>query len=477
MADYFGPRLLELPQQNFSQVRACGPPSWPPRRTSIYRYLSSYYTDVSQAKTLQVYDSKAMSLSLLLGPGLLGTLGHQHKRQRKMLNPVFSVKHLREMTPIFYDVIHRTRDAVMQRVIDSGHKNGIELDMLSWSGRTTLEVLGQAGLGVSFDPLTEDRPNAFADAVKDFFPQLSRLVALRGIISIAVKIGSRAFRRWVVERMPFDNVQQLKCIADTLHNRSVEIFNERKAALESGDEAIKHQIGEGRDIMSILVRENMRASESDKLPDEELIAQGSTTVLAGMDTTANSLARVLRLLADHPQIQDKLRQEIIQAVESEGEGGTLEFDKVMALPYLEAICRETVRYPGVTALFRTKKDMVLPLSEPIRMRDGTMVDAIPIPKGTEVLPNVIAANCNPALWGPDASEWRPERWLEPIPRAVEEAHIPGVYSHLMTFIGGNKSCIGFKFAQIEFKMVLLILLQHFEFRPTGKKIFWNFGLL
>ena len=69
-------------------------------------------------------------LRLLLGPGLLGVLGEvdhlvdfalysskilnrgtgeQHRRQRKMLNPVFSVKHLREMTPLFYEVIHRVR--------------------------------------------------------------------------------------------------------------------------------------------------------------------------------------------------------------------------------------------------------------------------------------------------------------------------------------------------------------------------------
>ena len=66
-------------------------------------------------------------------------------------------------------------------------------------------------------------------------------------------------------------------------------------------------------------------------------------ILAGMDTTANSLARVLQLLADRPQVQEKLRQEILQAVESEGEGDTLDFDKVMALPYLEAVCRETMR--------------------------------------------------------------------------------------------------------------------------------------
>lgn len=62
----------------------------------------------------------------------------------------------------------QTRDAISQRVKASASKGGLELDMLSWMGRTTLEVLGQAGLGYSFDPLTEDRADEFATAVKDF---------------------------------------------------------------------------------------------------------------------------------------------------------------------------------------------------------------------------------------------------------------------------------------------------------------------
>ncbi len=51
---------------------------------------------------------------------------------------------------------------------DQSEKSGAELDMLSWMGRTTLEVLGQAGLGYSFDPLTEDVADEFASAVKSF---------------------------------------------------------------------------------------------------------------------------------------------------------------------------------------------------------------------------------------------------------------------------------------------------------------------
>ena len=72
----------------------------------------------------------------------------------------------------------------------------------------------------------------------------------------------------------------------------------------------------------------------------------------------------------------------------------------------------------------------MPLSKPIRGLDGTLIKEIPVPEGTIVLVGMLASNRNPELWGPDAEEWRPERWLEPLPETVTEAHVPGIYSHL-----------------------------------------------
>ncbi len=81
----------------------------------------------------------------------------------------------------------------------------------------------------------------------------------------------------------------------------------------------------------------------------------------------------------------------------------------------------------------------MPLMEPIRMRDGTLSNALHIPKNARVIANITACNRDPALWGPDANEWRPSRWLEPLPRELEEAHIPGVYSHLYACCNTNSS--------------------------------------
>ena len=75
---------------------------------------------------------------------------------------------------------------------------------------------------------------------------------------------------------------------------------------------------------------------------------------------------------------------------------------------------------------------MLPLHEPIRGVDGTLISEVSVPKDTVVVVvlNLQACNTNKALWGEDAYEWKPERWLAPLPPALEEARIPGVYSNL-----------------------------------------------
>lgn len=120
-----------------------------------------------------------------------------------------------------------------------------------------------------------------------------------------------------------------------------------------------------------------------------------------------------------------------------------------------------------SVFIRARKDAVLPLSEPIRGIDGTYIESIFVPKGTHVSLGVLAINRDPLLWGDDANEWNPERWLKPLPKQLTEARVFGAYSHLyvhfttllhgihelivysMTFLGGSRGCIGFKFAEME----------------------------
>lgn len=79
---------------------------------------------------------------------------------------------------------------------------------------------------------------------------------------------------------------------------------------------------------------------------------------------------------------------------------------------------------------RTRKDVILPFSNPVKGLDGRDVTEVLIPNNTNVIISVICANRNPDIWGPDAEEWKPERWLSPLPDTIVDAHMPGIYSHL-----------------------------------------------
>jgi cytochrome P450 len=62
--------------------------------------------------------------------------------------------------------------------------------------------------------------------------------------------------------------------------------------------------------------------------------------------------------------------------------------------------------------------------------DGRELTEIYVPKDTAIIIGIQACNRNKSIWGEDALEWKPERWLNKLPDSVAAARVPGVYSHL-----------------------------------------------
>ena len=126
-------------------------------------------------------------------------------------------------------------------------------------------------------------------------PYTTKLVVPLMFLPLISSITTPSFRRRVVEKLPFKSAQHVREIIDDLYATSQLVFNAKKSALTGGDEKMKHDVSEGRDIMSVLceygrpqwymsrflntrfatVKANMAACEGDRLPDDELIAQMS----------------------------------------------------------------------------------------------------------------------------------------------------------------------------------------------------------
>lgn len=72
----------------------------------------------------------------------------------------------------------------------------------------------------------------------------------------------------------------------------------------------------------------------------------------------------------------------------------------------------------------------MPLSSPIRGKDGNMISEIFVPAGSAICIALRACNTNREIWGDDAYEWKPERWLGPLPDSVTNADMPGILPNL-----------------------------------------------
>ncbi|KAL5525409.1 hypothetical protein ACEPAF_9279 [Sanghuangporus sanghuang] len=427
------------------------------------------------------------------GPGIVAVVGEQHRKQRKLLSPVFNVHHLRGLTPIFYRISHELVDVLRRKFDDHGPGARLEIEMLYWLKRTALEIIGQGGLGYSFGPLDSTTRSEYSESVKNFAPTLFRLSILRQFLPFFSSIGPAWLRRVIVRILPIKRVQRLREIVIVMDKTVRAIYTEKCSRLNAGDSAVRAQISEGRDITSILLRENTKSTEEDKLSDEEILGQMSTLIFAGQDTTSAAFTRTLQTLAEHPSAQTRLRDELLEAHALAR--GDLDYDTLHTLPFLDAVVRETLRlYPPVFMLHRvTTKDTILPLSVPIHISDGrSPISSLPLRKNTNVIIAIDAANRRTDIFGPDAEQWRPERWLERDDpenednktNSHENSHnekvsnnkLPGVYSGLMTFLGGGRSCIGFNFAILEIKTLLAALIPAFHFElPEEKELAWKLG--
>ncbi|EKM58163.1 uncharacterized protein PHACADRAFT_252249 [Phanerochaete carnosa HHB-10118-sp] len=470
--------------------------------------LALQHIFVKNQQAFDVNNAFIQSNLLMFGEGLTATLDKQHKKQRKMLNPVFAVSNLRELLPIIQPIANEMASVFTKHVPADGTTT--ELDVMPWLSRGAQEYISQACFGWTFNALDLDKRNTYSEAARRYTPAALRVSWLRPYLPFIVKIFPLSWRTKMLEWYPGEDMKNFVYILDVMYKTSKRIFGEKKKALEGGLEGKANVITsgksegdmgpvmQGKDIMSILLNANASSNQADRLTDSELMGQMSTLLFAGFETTTYAISRILWVLASHPEAQARIRSEVKVAKErylSQGfstvaawHDASLSYDDLTALPYLDAVIRETLRvYPPSSVHFRmASQDTTLPLQYPVNSVDGKPVDAIPIKKGTQILVSIIASNHSKEVWGEDASEWKPERWLNladnEMPKGITDSvKYPGVYCGMMTFLGGPRGCIGFKFSEMEAKQVLATLLPRLHFAlPSAvdengnrKEVYWK----
>ncbi|CAE6455769.1 unnamed protein product [Rhizoctonia solani] len=417
----------------------------------------------------------------VFGGGLLAQSGDEHRVHRKLLNPVFTMRFLRELVnafdnmPIFMDIAKQTSEGIKKDIASfKGPSN--EVDVFPWATVAALELVGEAGLGYSFSSFTGER-NEYNIAIKSVMQVFSKMGPFMKVLPYVYRMGTPSFRSWILKHIPHNNIQQLLHAVRIQNEQAEEVIRTRQGLISSGED-LSSQAGRGRDIMTLLMKANEATGSQHHVSRQEMVGHMNTFVFAGHETTSTAVARILDILAQKPRVQVELREEIRKYFEKNL--SDTNYDGLLELPYLDGVVRETLRLHGpVTLLNRIcEEDIVLPLHYPIETPAGKLT-SIPIKKGTRVYATISASNRYERIWGERAKEYLPERWIESKIEEVTQpgVHLPGVYSSMMTFGAGSHACIGFKFAIMEIKVMIAELIKDFKFEPSQEEHDWeSFGI-
>ncbi|KAJ7698392.1 cytochrome P450 [Mycena rosella] len=386
-------------------------------------------------------EATRVSLGRIVGPGILVVEGDVHKQQRKIMNPAFGAPQVRELTSIFVDTSIQLRDIWVAQAAQNGGVARVEV--LSWLSKATLDIIGLAGFNYRINALgaeSHDVPDPLAEAFDALFTSGTGFGVLRLLQS----------RVSVLRNIPTKQDIIMHAAQATMLRIGRQLLEESKREIAANG---TFDTGRGRDLLTLLVR----ANTSKEIPADQRLSDEDVLALAGHETSSTAVTWALFALTQNMAAQRRLREELL-AVTTD----TPTMDELNSLPYLECVVKETLRvHAPVTGTDRmAMRDDVVPLGTPVTDIHGTVHESLHIRKGQRILIPIISLNRDSAIWGPDAMEFIPERWEAGTPVSNT---IPGVWGHMMTFLGGPRSCIGFRFSLVEIKALLFTLVRALEF--------------
>ncbi|PWY64734.1 cytochrome P450 [Aspergillus sclerotioniger CBS 115572] len=401
-------RLLEtmwkryhLYGNTYTSKRVLNPGIYTVEPENIKTILSTNFKDYGLGHRAQHYEP-------LLGRGIFDTDGDHWATSRALLRPSFTrnkvadLKSFEHLIPDLFALIPRDGETVV--------------DLQDLFFRYTMDSATAFLFGQSVGSLRMDQSDlSFAPAFN---------YALEAIWMSLILGPFRIFKR-------DQKAEQCYRICREFAERFVE---DAVKAVRSGKDETKRE--------SYIFSHELARNTADK---RRILDELLNILLAGRDTTASLLSNMFFMLAKYPAIWDKLRREVASL-----EGRLPTYEELRNLKYLRCCMNESLRLHPVVPLNErlAMKDTVLPLGGG---KDG--LSPVFVAKGTQVAYNVYGMHRRTDLYGPDAEEFRPERW--------EDGQLNPRWEYL-PFNGGPRICIGQQYALAEVGYVTVRMAQEFQ---------------
>jgi cytochrome P450 len=365
-------------------------------------------------------------LRALIGDGLLTSEGDHWRRHRRLVQPLFSRQHVTSYGPAMADAARRLTDRW------ESFPDGTVISVAGQMSAVTLEIVGRAlfGSDLSGDAGPMGRAMAAGQRVATlatFVPLSWGPRSTRALKAVARRVG----------RTP-----------EGIEGVVGRIVSGRRAAVRgSGRHADDALAG---DLLGVLLA--ARAPDGSPLTDSEICDEVATFLLAGHETTANSMSWALALLSAYPSARQQLEAEV-DAVLGDRDPEAGDADK---LPWTRAVVAEAMRlYPPAWTIERNA------LAD-----DEVAGTAVPAGSLVAIPPYLI--HRHPEFW-PDPAGFDPRRFLADGGAVPGGAHPRHRYAYI-PFGGGRRACVGSSFAELETVLVLAAIARRYRLELTVRGI-------
>ncbi|XP_070157527.1 cytochrome P450 4C1-like [Polyergus mexicanus] len=369
------------------------------------------------------------------GTGLLTSTGAKWHARRKTLTPAFHFNILNQ----FVDILIKEGDCMTKSLKDVG--GTVVKDLVPFIGEHTLNAICETAMGISlqkFGKFQQQYRSAIHDIIELMIYRILRPWFYNDLLfSLSpqgrkqkkiLKILHGFTEKVIMERKLYHkrtNYRYLKNLENDKETDDVEVFGIKKKRLA---------------MLDLLIA----ASQDNYLTDLDIREEVDTFMFEGHDTTAMSITFVLSLLAEHKDIQERVRVEVHNVMQESG--GKLNMRLLQNLPYLDRCLKEALRlYPSVFLILRN-------VEEDVKLRSYV------IPAGTTLHLNIYGVHRDPNLWS-NPEVFDPDRFL---PERIHNRH---PYSYL-PFSAGPRNCIGQRFALLELKAMVAPLVHNFYLEPV-----------
>ncbi|XP_053378943.1 cytochrome P450 4F2-like isoform X2 [Mercenaria mercenaria] len=368
-----------------------------------------------------------------LGEGLLIANGERWARNRRLLTPAFHFDILQPYT----DINNKCVDILLSK-LQGFCDRGENFEAFEHIGLCSLDIIGRCAFSYITDAQTQGDKHPYVNAVH----RLTELWTKRTLNLFHIL-------DWVYFNFTKDG-REFSKLCDYVHKVAEDIIQKRKKVLEieglpSNDGNRKRYL----DFLDILI--TAKDEDGVGLCDYDIRCEVDTFMFEAHDTTTSGISYTLLCLAQNQEIQEKVRQEVDDILTGR-ESDDITWKDLAKFEYLNMCIKEGLRYSSPVHVVQR------------HTTEELQVEGYTIPSGTNIIVHLYALHHNPAVWGSDFNEYRPERFLhENVEKMDPFAFVP--------FSGGPRNCIGQNFAMMEMKIMIARIIHRFKIETVPGHIY------